>query len=249
MAWLSQAVEALTVLAAGLLVRFGLAVAFLAAIAGLAYLGLAIGRRLGAAYDWGRGIRGAGRVRYRRGLVYLPGHLWLRRRFGSGRLTLGLDDLAQRILAGEVRVRLPESKRCFSAGEPLVEIAIGGRRAQIRAPLSGRVRSVNSRLVRHPELLHRDPYGRGWLVRLQDARDSVAGAREGTAAQRWLTQEYRRFERYVEWHLGLAGADGGEPYLPTVRLLEEDEWQDLVETFLVATPPPEPADAAPRALP
>ncbi|MGE0455870.1 MAG: glycine cleavage system protein H [Vicinamibacteria bacterium] len=242
MASLSQAVEALTVLAAGLLVRVGLAFLLLAVIAALMLLGLSGWRRLRGVYDWGRGIRVEGGLRYRRGLVYLPGHVWLRRGARSSRLTLGLDDVAQRILAGDLQIRLPESGRQLRAGESLVEIGIGGRRAQVRAPLAGRVRSSNSRLARHPDLLHTDPYGRAWLVRMQDAGGAVPGARVGTAAQSWLAEEYRRLTRYVEWHLGLAGADGGEPYLPTAQLLEEREWQHLVETFLVASPPPEPGD-------
>jgi glycine cleavage system H protein len=37
----------------------------------------------------------------------------------------------------------------------------------VKAPLSGEVVEVNLRLREEPELVHRDPYGAGWLLRLR----------------------------------------------------------------------------------
>jgi len=232
---LSQAVEALTVLVAGLLVRLGLAILFFAVVAGAALLVLAAWRRLAGAYDWARGIRSADGVRWQTGLLYTPGHTWLRP-LRAGRFTLGLDDLAQRIFAGEPRVRLPEPGRHVQAGEPLVEIDVDGRAAQITAPTAGTVVAVNERLGRHPELIHEDPYGRGWLVRLQDGEGRQPESRSGDEARGWLASEIRRLERYVEWQLGIATADGGELLLPPARIIEDRQWQHLVDSFLAGTP-------------
>lgn len=232
---LYQAIEALTLLVAGLLVRLGLVLVFLAVIAGVALLGLALWRQLAAAYDWARGIRSANGVRWRQGLVYTPGHTWLRP-LRSGRLALGLDDLAQRIFTGEPRISLPEPGRRVAAGDPLLEIAVDGRAAQIASPVTGTVLAVNERLREHPELIHDDPYGRGWLVRLQHGEAKPANAREGEASRSWLSSEILRLERYVEWQLGIATADGGEPFLPPVRILEDAQWRCLVDSFLSASP-------------
>jgi glycine cleavage system H protein len=234
---LSQAVEALTLLVAGLLVRLGLVILVLATISGFVLLGLALWRQLTAAYDRVRGIRIANGVRWREGLLYTPGHTWLRP-LRAGRLTLGLDDLAQRIFTGEPRIGLPEPGRRVAAGEPLLEITVDGRAAQIAAPITGTVLAVNERLREHPDLIHRDPYGRGWLVQIQDGEGKPANAREGEASRSWLSSEILRLERYVEWQLGIATADGGEPFLPPVRILEDGQWRFLVDSFLAFPPAP-----------
>lgn len=249
MTWLSQAVEALTVLVAGLLVRLGLVVVFVATIAGVVLLGLAVWRQLAVAHDWARGIRDANGVRWRAGLFYMPGHTWLRR-LRAGPVVIGIDDLAQRIFTGEPHIGLPEPGRRVEKGDPLVEITVDGRAAQIIAPIKGTVLAVNARLGRHPDIIHRDPYGRGWLVRMQDGEGTPAEGRQGEAARRWLSGEILRFERFVEWQLGIATADGGEPFLPPVRILEDAQWKGLVESFLLASPgaaQPEQALAAPKA--
>lgn len=233
MTHLAQVVEAATVLVAGLLVRLVLVLLVLALIAGAVLLALAAWRRINATYDWARGLRDAGGVRWRSGLLYAPGHVWLRPRRG-GRLTLGIDDLAQRILAGHPRIELPRPGRSVRVGEPIVEIAVDGRTVEIGAPNAGTVLAVNPRLGLHPELIHSDPYGHGWLVRMQASGKPQASLLSHEASRRWLASETRRFERYVEWQLGFATADGGEPFLPPARMLEDRHWRYLVETFLAA---------------
>ena len=233
---LSQAVEALTLLVAGLLVRLGLVILVLATIAGVVLLGLALWRQLVAAYDRARGITVANGARWRSGLLYTQEHTWLRP-LRSGRITLGLDDLAQRIFAGEPHIELPVPGQRIERGETLVEITVDGRAAEIPAPVQGVVLAVNDRLREHPQLIHLDPYGRGWLVQMQDGEGKPAQARRGEAARSWLASEIQRLERYVEWQLGIATADGGELFLPPVRILEDAQWRGLVDSFLTTATP------------
>jgi len=66
----------------------------------------------------------------------------------------------------------------------------------VKAPLSGQVLRVNERLEEAPELVHRDPYGEGWLLVLQPDRlaDESALLLQGEAARAamehyaWLNQ-------------------------------------------------------------
>jgi len=104
----------------------------------------------------------------------------------------------------------------------------------------GTVLAVNTHLREHPEWIHEDPYGRGWLVKMDDGEGRPVEAREGKSALNWLGSEIHRFERHLEWQLGMATADGGEPFMPPVRILEDAQWQGLVESFLT------PATTAPR---
>ena len=48
--------------------------------------------------------------------------------------------------------------------------------SDVYAPLSGTVVAVNDQLRHTPELINRDPYGGGWLVRLRPAAPAAAPA-------------------------------------------------------------------------
>ena len=65
---------------------------------------------------WAQGYRAAGKLRFRSGLAYAPGHTWVRDEGSS--LKVGLDDLAQKILPWTVAVELPSPGQVVKAGEP-----------------------------------------------------------------------------------------------------------------------------------
>lgn len=55
-------------------------------------------------------------------------------------------------------------------GETVAVAELSKAVVSIKSPLSGRVVQVNPLLAETPELVHRDPYGRGWLVRIAPER-------------------------------------------------------------------------------
>jgi glycine cleavage system H protein len=71
-------------------------------------------------------------------------------------------------LAGErPRVELPKTSRAVKAGDVVATIVFANAKRVVRAPLSGSVVAVNRDLESHPELVKEDPYGAGWLFRLE----------------------------------------------------------------------------------
>lgn len=118
-------------------------------------------------------------------LRYTEEHEWVRS--GDDGIVVGITDHAQEQLGDVVYVDLPPDGATVRAGEPFGEVESTKSVSDLYAPVSGTVSSRNELLEDRPELLNSDPYGEGWLVRIQpDDADDVAALMDA-AAYRDLT--------------------------------------------------------------
>jgi glycine cleavage system H lipoate-binding protein len=144
---------------------------------------------------------------------------------------VGFDDLAQRLLMGNGAIELPRPGRVVRAGEVIGSVRAGNKEAALVAPIAGTITGVNPDVARDPSLIHRDPYGRGWLYRLATV-DGLERLRRGPVARAWLEDEQGRLARFLETELGVAAADGGEIVAPAPSLLTPAQWERLAAEFL-----------------
>ncbi len=100
--------------------------------------------------------------------------------------TVGITDYAQSQLGDIVYLELPETGTEVAQFAKLGEIEAVKAVTEFYAPVSGRVREINKSVTENPSTINEDPYGAGWLVRLEMARPSEA---EGLMSY----DEYRRF--------------------------------------------------------
>lgn len=99
-------------------------------------------------------------------LLYTRDHEWLRRE-DDGSVTIGITDHAQSALGDLVYVELPEvEQQVDEAGEMAVVESVKAA-SDVYAPISGEIRQVNDELADDPEKINTDPYGDGWIVRMQ----------------------------------------------------------------------------------
>jgi glycine cleavage system H lipoate-binding protein len=223
--------QAVLVFVIGLVLRAAIAVAIIAAIA-LPIAGLLLAwrgaRRLG---DRASGLGQVGHLRWRRGNYYTPGHLWLRPR-SAGRLRIGLDDVAQRVLPEVDEVTLPAAGTVLKKGDVLGLIRCFNGAVALRAPVAGVVAAVNEAVREVPALLHRDPYRRAWLVDVRPDGSDHTRLPSGRQARAWLAREDDRLTCFLEHQLGIAAADGGEAMVPPHRLLSPEQWDAVLKGFL-----------------
>ena len=213
--------------------RFAVLLVVLAGLTVLFVAGLAVVRLANRARRHAMGLTRVGGLVWRAGVYFTPGHAWLQAREGGG-LRVGLDDLAQHVLARISEVILPEPGQLVRAGEPVAVIRCGKRRAMIPVPVGGRVLAVNRRLSGNPARLHNDPYGSGWLYAVKPDDSAYARLPYGDEAKSWFTQEAGRLSQFFEHQLGMAAADGGELVAPAPSLLTESQWAEMTESFLQA---------------
>ena len=99
-------------------------------------------------------------------LRYTPTHEWVRLD-EDGELTIGITEHAQQLLGDIVFVELPEVESEISAGEEIGVIESVKAAADLFCPISGEVTAINTALNDQPDLINDDPYGEGWLFKIE----------------------------------------------------------------------------------
>ncbi|MGH8144458.1 MAG: glycine cleavage system protein GcvH [Steroidobacteraceae bacterium] len=101
-------------------------------------------------------------------LKYARSHEWLKH-LPDGTVEIGISDHAQETLGDLVFVGLPELGRHLVAGEACAVVESVKAVSDILAPIAGTVVAVNTALAHTPDLINRDPYSGGWMMRLKPA--------------------------------------------------------------------------------
>ncbi|HRU04596.1 MAG TPA: glycine cleavage system protein GcvH [Candidatus Brocadiia bacterium] len=104
-------------------------------------------------------------------LRYSKDHEWVK--IVNGVAVIGITDHAQHELGGVTFVDLPpKGKKVAQFGE-LAAVESAKAASDIFAPVGGVVAEVNTALEDAPETVNSDPYGDGWLCRLEqvDAKE------------------------------------------------------------------------------
>ena len=99
-------------------------------------------------------------------LRYSKSHEWVRQ-LQNGAVEVGISDHAQSALGDLVFAEVPQAGRKLHSGEACAVVESVKAASDVYSPLSGTVTTGNEALASQPELLNQDPYGAGWLFRLQ----------------------------------------------------------------------------------
>jgi glycine cleavage system H protein len=99
-------------------------------------------------------------------LRYTKSHEWVRAG-QNGAVEVGISDHAQSALGDLVFVEVPEVGRAVTAGEACAVVESVKAASDVYSPVSGKVIAANAALAAKPELLNEQPYGEGWLFRVQ----------------------------------------------------------------------------------
>jgi len=99
------------------------------------------------------------------GRLYTKSHEWL---VVEGKtITVGITDFAQAQLGDVVFLELPNPGRKLEAGESFGVVESVKAASDLYSPVSGRVTAVNDKLASKPELINSEPYGEGWILKLE----------------------------------------------------------------------------------
>jgi len=98
-------------------------------------------------------------------LYYSESHQWAR--VEDGVATVGVTHYAQEQLGDIVYVDLPQPDEEAKRGEPMGSVESTKAVADVNAPVSGRVIEANTALNDAPEQINEDPYGVGWLAKIE----------------------------------------------------------------------------------
>lgn len=98
-------------------------------------------------------------------LKYTKDHEWIKIDGNTG--IIGITDYAQGELGDVVFVDIAEDLTEIKSGEPFGTIEAVKTVSDLYAPCDGKVIEVNSSLADDPQKVNSDPYGDGWLIKIE----------------------------------------------------------------------------------
>ncbi|WP_017732051.1 glycine cleavage system protein GcvH [Nafulsella turpanensis] len=105
-------------------------------------------------------------------LKYTKDHEWVR--IDGNVATVGITDFAQRELGDIVYVEIETEGDEVEEGEVFGTVEAVKTVSDLFMPLSGTISEVNEALEGEPELVNTDPYGQGWMIKIEVADESAA---------------------------------------------------------------------------
>ena len=107
-----------------------------------------------------------------RDLAYTKDHEWIR--VIDNILTIGITDFAQGELGDIIFVEFPGIGDEFQKDDPFGTIEAVKTVADIFAPVQGKISEINHNIKNSPEIINSDPYGDGWLVKIEITEHMVS---------------------------------------------------------------------------
>jgi glycine cleavage system H protein len=100
-------------------------------------------------------------------LRYTEDHEWVRISGDPQVVEIGITDYAQGELGDVVFVELPKSGATFGKKDVFGTIEAVKAVSELYCPVAGTVVEANKALEQDPALVNRDPYGKGWMIKLK----------------------------------------------------------------------------------
>jgi len=122
-------------------------------------------------------------------LLYTESHEWVKvgdstLRDEGRQVTIGLTDYAQSQLKDIVYVDMPDAGSEFKKGESIGVVESVKTVADVYSSVTGKVIEANFTLKDHPQFVNEDPYGKGWLVKMEvQDREELKGLLSSEAYQ------------------------------------------------------------------
>lgn len=104
-------------------------------------------------------------MKFPENLLYTPDHEWIRT--DDDYAYIGITDFAQKELGDIVYIDIE------TLGEKLKKHQVFGTVEAVKTvsdlflPMSGEIVEVNPKIISNPDLLNKDPYGDGWLIKIK----------------------------------------------------------------------------------
>jgi glycine cleavage system H lipoate-binding protein len=181
------------------------------------------------AYDTASGFNIA------REYYYHHGHTWARVEYG-GRVRVGVDDFALRMLGPQDEIKLPRLGDRLEQNRPQATLRRDTNEADTLSPVDGKVLAVNSKITSQAGLANQSPYADGWLMVLQpeNLRKNLKNLLFGDESMAWMDDEAGRLAAMLsdETDYQLA-ATGGEAISDIFGAVPTIGWDRLVKEFLI----------------
>ena len=105
-------------------------------------------------------------------LLYTSDHEWVR--IEGNTATVGITDFAQSELGDIVYVEIETEGEELDKEEVFGTVEAVKTVSDLFMPVSGMVKEFNEKLADDPELVNKDPYGEGWMIKIEIADEDTS---------------------------------------------------------------------------
>jgi glycine cleavage system H lipoate-binding protein len=170
-----------------------------------------------------------------RDYYYHHGHTWARVEYG-GRVRVGVDDFALRLLGPQDEIEMPKLGESVRQNRPQARMLRGKNAADVLSPVDGQVVAVNAAVTAKADAANDSPYLGGWLMVIQPAnlRTNLKNLLYGDESTAWIDDEASRLSTMLSESTGYRlAATGGEALRDIYGMVPGADWNRLVREFLV----------------
>jgi glycine cleavage system H lipoate-binding protein len=173
-------------------------------------------------------------LQFPQGYYLHQGHSWVRMET-DGEVRIGLDAFASQLLGALDTIELPLMGKPLVRGEDAIGLGRQFWRTELPAPLSGVVTAANAQVLERPDLVQKDPYGKGWLLmaHARDLRFDIRALLMGAEAKAHLERDIDDLHAAIEAQLGPLAADGGQLVNDLFSHLPRECWDKMANQFLI----------------
>jgi glycine cleavage system H lipoate-binding protein len=146
-----------------------------------------------------------------------------------------MDEFAASLLGRVEKVDLPKPGQWLRQGQKAFSLFRDGQKAEMVSPTEGEVLEVNQEVLRNPELLREDPYGKGWLmtVNVPDPENTSRNVIPRGLVREWMRDAVERLYALQPALAGATAADGGRPTSDLLAEVPDARWKEITSEFFL----------------
>jgi heterodisulfide reductase subunit A len=166
---------------------------------------------------------------------YHIGHTWVHPEPG-GRIKIGVDDFISKVLGPAEAFDLPPRGASLGQSHAGWTWKRNGLKAEVLSPVTGKVFLLNRHVLDNPEIIHEDPYGKGWIFVMEPLTPVSAlnfnSLISGNKSLKWMEEEFQKLLKLMGPKYEKLAATGGELVSDLFGRFPEIGWERLAKTFL-----------------
>lgn len=164
---------------------------------------------------------------------YHPGHSWVHME-PDGRFRIGIDDFTARVFGPADTIYLPSLGDSLRQGEVAWELNRNDHKAPMVSPVSGKVISVNDKVLKRPEIINDDPFDKGFLLVLEPFSPELdmKTLYMGKECFKWMEKEHQSLMEILGTEYERLAATGAEAINDIYGNIPGIDWDTLVSRFL-----------------
>jgi len=166
---------------------------------------------------------------------YHSGHTWALSE-SQDLVRVGMDDFASKLVGKIESIALPQRGRWVRQGQKIWTVVRDGKSVDMVSPIEGTVTDVNEAAGKNPELARKDPYGEGWLLKVQapDAKINFRNLLGGELARLWTEASAMRLHKRIPAMATALAQDGGVAVDDLTAHMPDEDWAEVTREFFLS---------------